>query len=284
MEIIKAIIIGLIQGLTEFFPVSSSGHLVIFPYFFKWTTPSLFFNVLLHFATLLSIVTVFYKEVGRIAASFFKGIFKKEFRSDRYFKLSLFIIIATIPAAIIGFLFNDFFEKIFENPVYAAYFLLLTAAVLLSFERIGKKNEKQALKDSSGIPEISWLSSVSAGIGQAAAILPGLSRSGMTISSMRIFGINRQEAVKFSFFMSIPIIAGSFFYELYKLAKGDINLGTSVLNYSLTNAAGFLAAYLSGLFAVRFLIRFSQKRNLNIFALYCIALSVAFFIVYLIRR
>lgn len=284
MEIFKSAILGLIQGFTEFFPVSSSGHLIIFPYFFNWEEPSIFFAVSLHFATLIALLTVLYKDVWHIIRSFFAGIFIKKYRIDSDFKLALYIIIASIPAAIVGYLFNDLIESLFLKPVFAALFLIITAIILISFELIGKKKETSYAKANKTSNKISWLSALVIGIGQAVAIIPGISRSGSTISSARIFGIKREEAVKFSFLISIPVIFGSFVFEMIKGIKTYIITASSGSNAICFIVTGFIAAYVSGLFAVKFLLKFSEKRNLNIFAIYCVLVSLVFFIVYFIRK
>ena len=284
MEIIKSIVLGLIQGLTEFFPVSSSGHLVIFPYFFKWEAPSIFFAVTLHFATLVALVTVLYKEIWLIIKIFFVGIFVKKYRRDRNFKLAVYIIISSIPAALAGYLLNDYIESLFSKPVYVAFFLLVTAAILIIFEYIGRKNEEKNAAKNEDPKKINWLIALLVGIGQAVAILPGISRSGTTISSARIFGVKREEAVRFSFLISIPVILGSFVFELAKTVK---NSGVLISNNAISIISvisGFIFAYFSGLLAIKFLTKFSAKRNLNIFAVYCILLAITFFIVYFIRK
>ncbi len=282
MEFLKAAVLGLIQGLTEFFPVSSSGHLIIFPYFFKWEQPTLFFAVLLHLGTLLSLLVVMYKDVLSIIKMFFKGLFIHNFRKDPDFKTALNIIIAIIPAAVAGYFFSSTIEKIFDKPVYVAFFLLVTAAILFIFELLGKKNEKKYLLKKTDEKNISYFSALITGISQAAAILPGISRSGLTISSTRIFGIKREKAVKFSFLISIPVIFGSFIYELYGFLKAGTQSGSSFSYPALLT--GFFIAFIAGLFAIKFLIKISVKRNLNFFAVYCVALAIVFFIVYFYRR
>lgn len=284
MEILKSIVLGLIQGFTEFFPVSSSGHLIIFPYFFKWDFPSIIFAVTLHFATLLALITVLYRQIWQIIKKFFIGIFIRQYRQDPNFKLAVYIIISSIPAAIAGYLFNDYIETLFSSPVYAALFLLVTAAILIIFEYIGKKNEVKNIEESKYLKKINWLSALFIGVGQAVSILPGISRSGTTISTARIFGVKREEAVRFSFLISIPVIFGSFVYELAKAIKNSTVFISGDAISIVSVIIGFIAAYFSGLIAIKFLTKFSAKRNLNIFAVYCVLLSIIFFIVYFIRK
>jgi len=332
LEILKAIALGIIQGAAEFFPVSSSGHLVLVPFLFKWDYIPVYYSVALHFATLLSIVTVFYRDIWRIIKAFFAGLFNKNARSSNpYFKLALFIIIATIPGAIAGYFLQEQIEGFFSKPLYVSMFLLVTAAFLFTGEYFGKKYEKryEALNPEinnnlnsviegfdSGInslnagvkaPEyqgrylktgtkennlgasalnsrikgIGFMSAAVIGIGQAIAILPGVSRSGATISFARLFGIRREECVRFSMLMSIPIIFGAFVLETYKsyneVLSQDIH---GIINITV----GFIFAYLTGLFSIKFLLKFSKIRNLNYFAVYCIVISIIVFVLFFIGK
>ena len=282
-SILQSIILGIIQGLAEFFPVSSSGHLVIIPYFFKWAYLPLYYAVILHFATLLSLLTVYYRDAGNIIRSFFIGIFKKDKRNGRNFKLAVYIIIASVPAAIAGFFLNDIIESFFSKPLYAGIFLLITAILLFTGEIRGKVISVRLSLNSENLspqPKMNYLIAFIVGIGQAVAILPGLSRSGSTISFARFFGIRREECVKFSFLLSIPVIFGSFIYEIYK--SHEIISSSSALNMA-DMAISFVFAYISGLFAIKFLTRLSRNKNLNIFAIYCIVMAVVVFIVIIVR-
>jgi len=283
LNILQSIIIGITQGLAEFFPVSSSGHLVVIPYFFKWEYLPLYYAVILHFATLLSLLTVYYRDAGNIISSFFIGIFKRDKRNDKNFKLAVFIIIASVPAAIAGFLLNDIVESFFSKPLYVGIFLLITAIFLFTGEIRGKVLGARLSSNSEDLspqPKMNYLIAFIVGIGQAVAILPGLSRSGSTISFARFFGIRREECVKFSFLLSIPVIFGSFIYEVYK--SHEIIFSSSTLNMA-DMAISFVFAYISGLLAIKFLTRLSRTRNLNIFAIYCIVMAVAIFIVIIAR-
>lgn len=288
MNILESIIIGITQGLAEFFPVSSSGHLVIISYFFKWAYLPLYYAVILHFATLLSLLTVYYRDAGNIISSFFIGIFKRDKRNDKNFKLAVFIILASLPAAIAGLFLNDIVESFFSKPLYVGIFLLITAIFLFTGEirgkiigaRLSPNSEDLSPQLDSNNPKINYPIAFIVGIGQAIAILPGLSRSGSTISFARFFGIKREECVKFSFLLSIPVIFGSFIYELYK--SHEIIFNSSALNMA-DLAISFIFAYTSGLLAIKFLTRLSRNKNLNIFAIYCIVMAVAIFIVIIVR-
>lgn len=332
MSILQSIVLGIIQGITEFFPISSSGHLVVFPYFFNWDYPPLYFTVTVHFATLAAVVTIFYKEIFRIIKAVILGIFLRKERSSGNFKLGILLVIASIPAAAAGFLLDDYIESLFSKPMAVAVFLLVTALFLWLGELRGKyiesniagsrnirdyrerhlfdqekenvkNNENEKYKDnernkenekSGPVTDIEVKESgrkkvifnlpiaLMVGLGQAVAILPGVSRSGATISFARFFGVRRGEAVKFSFLLSIPVIFGTFIFELYR--SSGIIFGSNNL-YTVENLiAGFISSYLAGLFAVKFIVYLTKKRNLNIFAVYCICLSAAIFIFYMINK
>ncbi|MBN1298458.1 MAG: undecaprenyl-diphosphate phosphatase [Actinobacteria bacterium] len=300
MEIVKACVLGIVQGLTEFFPVSSSGHLVITPFILNWSYIPVFYTVLLHFATLLALVTVFYRDIISMIRYFFKGLFSRKARRENYFTLAVLIIIASVPAAITGFLLDDFIEGFFSNPAYVASFLLITAVFLFSGEYIGRKIEiknynagmkrfnifeKTVLgseaENKQPYNKSGHLIAIAAGIGQAIAIFPGISRSGTTISFARCFGINREACVKFSFLMSIPVIFGAFIFEIPDILNALDS--PEKLNYT-PMIASFIFSYLSGLFAIKFLVRLSKNRNFNFFALYCILLSLTVFILIFLRK
>ncbi len=316
MNIVQSIILGIIQGITEFFPISSSGHLVILPYFFNWDYPPLYFTVMVHFATLAAVVTVFYREIYSILKALIQGIFTKYKRNSNNFRLGIFLIVASIPAAIAGIFLDDYIENLFTSPVITAVFLIITALFLWLCELRGKKieatlaqaeytgeNKKNPYENKDdgnkekteerligkidvnnnyfGKVNYSFFIALITGVGQALAILPGISRSGATISFARFFGINRSEAVRFSFLLSVPIIFGSFIFEIYHSSDVIFRGGPNVMQNLI---AGFFSAYLAGLFAIKFIVNITKKRNLNVFAIYCVCLAVAVFVFYIIKR
>ena len=226
-----------------------------------------------HFATLIAVLTVLYRDIWRIIRAVVLGIFRKRWRSAYEFKTGIYIIAATIPAALAGYFLDDTVEGFFSRPLAVAGFLLFTAFILWVSELRGKKTVER--------PGMNWLSAAAAGIGQALAIFPGISRSGSTISFARFMGVKRQEAVRFSFLLSIPVITGSFLLEISR-SKDIILEGGSGILWPLSS--GLAAAYISGFFAVKYLLYITKKKNLNIFAIYCICLSAAIFIFYIIKN
>jgi undecaprenyl-diphosphatase len=273
LSILQSIVLGLIQGITEFFPISSSGHLVIIPYFSGWDYPPLYFTVTVHFATLLAVLTVLHRDAWRIIRGFVLGLFKKKWRKSADFKMGLYIIIATIPAVLMGLFLNDLIESIFSKPLVVAVFLLVTAFILWGGEYRGRKVKQNK--------SLTYISSLASGIGQALAVFPGISRSGATISFARFFGIKREAAVKFSFLLSIPIILGSFVFELSRSGNSVFSGGENTV---LILFAGLVSAYLAGFFAIKYLLYLTKKKNLNIFAIYCICLSIAIFVFYIVNN
>ena len=250
MNLLEAIILGIIQGLTEFLPVSSSGHLELAKAILGDTSvpeESLTFTVVLHFATALSTLVVFRKEVTEI----FKGLF--QFKWNKEMKFSLKIIISMIPAVIIGLLFEEQLESFFGGKILFVGIMLLVTAVLLLFADKAKNTNK----------EVSFSNSLIIGISQAIAMLPGISRSGATISTSVLLGIDRSKAARFSFLMVVPLILG-------KIAKdflsGDINFQSSDI---APISAGFIAAFFAGLIACNWMIALVKKSKLSYFSIYC---------------
>ncbi len=230
MEIINAIILGIVQGLTEFLPVSSSGHLEIAKAILgegKVGEGSMLMTVVLHFATALSTLIIFRKDLAII----FKGLF--QFKNNESFQFSLKIVLSMIPAALVGELFNEEVEALFGGALTLVGGMLLITGVLLFLADKAKASSKQV-----GIKE-----AVLIGISQAIAILPGISRSGATISTAVILGIDKEKAARFSFLMVVPLIFGKIGKDLL---SGDLNLQSSEI---LPILAGFIAAFLAGLLA-----------------------------------
>ena len=255
MEIWKAILLGLLQGLTEFLPVSSSGHLVLVQNMLNIDPNlTLFFDVMLHMGTLIAIFIVFYKDI--------LGLLKPPFKT-----LGL-LVLATIPAGIVMLLFSDQIEALFNGQFLWIGFLI-TAIMLLVTEYVGKKYPKDN--------PLGLKVSLIMGAVQAVAIVPGISRSGSTISGGVYAGASRTTVAKFSFLMSIPVILGSAFVEIIKVKDWN---AVPVLAVIL----GMLAAAVSGYLAIRLMLKIIQKCNYKWFSLYLIALSIITFINEIIIR
>ncbi|WP_431165745.1 undecaprenyl-diphosphate phosphatase [Tenacibaculum halocynthiae] len=250
MDLLEAIILGIIQGLTEFLPVSSSGHLELAKAIFGDTSvpeESLTFTVVLHAATALSTLVIFRKEVLEI----FQGLF--QFKWNEQTKFSLKIVLSMIPAVIIGLLFEEQLESFFGGEILLVGCMLLVTAALLLLADKAKNTTKN----------VSFSNSIIIGISQAIAMLPGISRSGATISTSVLLGVDRTKAARFSFLMVVPLIFGKVAKDLL---GGDINFQNSE---ALPLTAGFIAAFVSGLLACKWMISLVKKSKLSYFSLYC---------------
>ncbi len=255
MDIIEAIILGIIQGLTEFLPVSSSGHLELVKAILGDTSvpeESMTLTVVLHFATALSTVVIFRQEVGEIL----KGLF--QFKWNEQTKFSAKIVLSMIPAVIIGLLFEDQLKSLFDgNVLFVGLMLLITAILLLLADKAKNTNK-----------DVSFTNSIIIGISQAIAMLPGISRSGATISTSVLLGIDRTKAAKFSFLMVVPLIFG-------KIAKdilgGEINFQSSEI---IPMSTGFIAAFVAGLLACQWMIALVKRSKLSYFSIYCAIVGV----------
>ena len=252
MDFLQAIILGLVQGLGEFLPISSSGHLVLVPWIFDWKDPGLSFDVALHFGTLVAVVGYFWKD--------WFNIFKEaKEKGTKNFKNSLlfFIIIATIPGVIIGLLLNDYAETIFRSPIIIALTLSIGGLLLYLVDKKMKHQDDLNL--------MSWKTALWIGLVQAIAIIPGVSRSGITITAALALGISRKDSARFSFLLSTPIILGAVI-----LKAGDF-LSSS---FSPEAIVGMIVAGVSGFLAIAGLIKFVQKGSYAVFFWYRLALAV----------
>ncbi len=253
MSILEAIIMGILQGLTEFLPVSSSGHLELANYFFGIKGESnLQFTMAVHAATVLSTITVFYREIGQL----FKGLFKFQMNTETRYIIN--IIISMIPIAVVGFFFRDTIEGLFTSNLLLVGIMLLITACLLTFAGLAKPRTGQITPGRAFV----------IGIAQALAALPGLSRSGATISTGLLLGVQRSEMSKFSFLMVLVPIIGMNLLELIGMKSGVASVGTWQL------VCGFVAAYFTGTLACRWMIRIVNKGKLTWFAVYCAVVGI----------
>lgn len=255
MDIIEAIILGIIQGLTEFLPVSSSGHLELAKVILGDTSvpeESLTFTVVLHFATALSTLVIFRKEVAQII----KGLL--QFKWNDEFKFSLKIVISMVPAVFVGLLFEEQLESFFGGKIALVGSMLILTAILLLLADRAKNTDK----------EVSFTNSLIIGISQAIAMLPGISRSGATISTSVLLGIDRTRAARFSFLMVVPLIFGKIAKDLL---GGDLNFQSSEM---ISISAGFIAAFVAGLLACKWMIALVKKSKLVYFSIYCAVVGV----------
>lgn len=249
MDILQGIILGIVQGLTEFLPVSSSGHLILFKKLFGIDQEQfgLTFDIALHFATLIAVFVVFWPDIV--------AILKKPVQ-----KLTGLLIIATIPAVFVGLFLDDYIEEISQSGGFLGFAFLFTAALMFFSQKIPSKSKNLDMMKYSDAAVI--------GLMQGVAVMPGISRSGSTTSAGLIMGVEKAASMRFAFLMSIPVILGS-----AVLGVKDIVTNPEPINWAPV-LAGMLAAGISGYFAVRFMLNFFKKRSLNIFSVYVAVLGI----------
>ena len=272
MSLLQALVLGLVQGLTEFLPVSSSAHLVLIPALVGWESPGLAFLTFLHAGTLAGLVIYFRRDLLWLAG----GVFSPGPRRS----LLVLMILATIPGAAVGALFEKQFEAQFGRPVSVGLQLAFTGVILIAADLIASRRnaprgqdggspgpEDPAEADAALAKTVTPVAALGVGLAQAVSIIPGISRSGATIGAAMAAGLTRIQAARFSFLVAIPILAGAVIFELPKLRGGSA--GGAAL------AAGFIASAVSGYAAVAGLIGYLQRRGLGAFAAYCIVAGVA---------
>ncbi len=256
MSILEAIILGIVQGLTEFLPVSSSGHLVIFQKLFGISSDVLSFDIAVHFATLIAVFIVLWKDIV--------AILKKPFG-----KLPIMILVATIPAIVIGLPLKDFFEKLYKSGVTLGIEFIITGLILLWAES-HNENKPFAMRNrklkNKGISEMNAIDALVIGVAQAGAILPAVSRSGLTLAGALARRLDREFAIKFSFLMSIPVILGPAILDFIDMLKSPRNTGALI--FSTTTLAAMVAACVAGVLAMKFMIKVFSKYSLKYFAYY----------------
>jgi undecaprenyl-diphosphatase len=255
-SLLRALVLGIVQGVTEFLPISSSGHLVLVPWLLRWENPGLAFDAMLHLGTLCAVVAFFWRDLRDLVVAGLASIKERSLGEDPRRKLAWCLVLGTVPAAVIGFVFNDLAEALFAAPVCAGALLLVTGALLAICERRGRLV--------AGLEAIGWTDALVVGFAQALAIAPGISRSGATMSAGLWRGLRREAAARFSFLLSTPIILGAGLYKLKDL--GDTALAAES---PVVLVAGFLAAVISGFLSIKFLLGYLRKGRLYPFAIYC---------------
>ncbi|WP_116124509.1 undecaprenyl-diphosphate phosphatase [Lewinella sp. IMCC34183] len=263
LDILRALILGIVQGLTEFLPVSSSGHLELT----KWISgdqslaaDSMLMTVTLHAATALATIVVFRKDIAEILADLFR------FQWNEGTKFSALIVVSMIPAAVVGVLYDDLLTTLFDRQVVLVALMLIVTGLLLFLADRARHTEKR----------VGWKDAILIGIAQAIAILPGISRSGATISTSVLLGIDREKSARFSFLMVVPLILGKIAKDLL---DGEFSHTTSTAELTV----GFLAAFFTGIGACMWMIKLVKKAELKYFAYYCFAVAAVVLFVRLLH-
>ena len=276
MDNFQSVLLGIVQGLTEFIPVSSTAHLILVPWLFGWDTQPDFatfkfaFDILVQLGTLAAVIAYFWKDLLTIAGAVLGGLARgKPFESTEA-RLGWLIVIATVPVIVVGLLFKDFFESLHKSPVIVAAILIATAGLLLVSEQMGRQMRR--------LDSLTWLDALVIGLAQSLALFPGVSRSAATISGGLIRDLDRPAAARFSFLMSIPAL----------LAAGAVGVKDLVALPHFTTylpplAIGFLAAAVVGFVSIRWLLNYLAGHPMNVFAWYRIAAGVLCVIVFFVR-
>ena len=268
MSLLHAFVLGMVQGLGEFLPISSSAHLVITPWLFHWDDPGLGFDVALHWGTLVAVLFYFRNDVWLLVRGFYHSLLPStRDRENIYQKLSWLIIIASIPGAIIGKLLESKVETVFRDPLLIAITMSSFAVVLLFADWYGKKQNN--------LNHVTAKNALCIGFAQAIAVIPGVSRSGATMAAALGLGFKREDAARFSFLMSIPIIFGA---GLLKVRHFHDGVTTPEL------IVGFLSAVIFGFLSIKFLLRYISKHNYTLFVWYRILFAGLIVAVYFLRK
>ncbi len=273
MTILQGIVLGIIQGLTEFIPVSSSAHLVLAPWLLGWEfepEAEFAFDVLVQLGTLLAVIVYFWGDLTEMAWAMLKGLWRRRPLDSSSARLGWMIVVATLPAVALGLVLKDFFERVFDSPVAVAALLLGTALLLAGGEWLIRRRPR---REHAGLGD-----AVAIGFWQALSILPGISRSGATIAGGLSRGLRRETAARFSFLMSVPVMIGAAALTLTDLTSAG---GLESLLPPLT--AGFLAAAVVGFAAIAWLLRYLRTRPLYPFAVYCVLAGTICLLVGLLR-
>jgi undecaprenyl-diphosphatase len=262
LELLEAILLGVVQGLTEFLPVSSSGHLLLGQYFLgvdqdRFGLP---FDVALHLGTLLAVIAFFWRDLLRMGRAFVRSLSRGRNLTDPDERLAYLILASTVPAALIGFLLEGFFETAVRSPWVVVFNLVLVGVLFIVAEAVGSRSrraDKLRFAEAAGI-----------GLAQAAALVPGVSRSGATITLGLFLGLRREEAARFSFLMTVPIIAGAGSLQLAEAVSEGMGPSEAVMF-----GAGFVSSAVVGYLAIKFFLSFVAHHSLRAFAYYRFALA-----------
>lgn len=260
MNIIESIVLGIVQGLTEFLPISSSAHLLIFPKIMGWEEPPFVFDTSLHLGTLISLLVYFRSDIINLLTSFFRGIKEKSFENNKDGKLALYILLGTIPAGLCGLLFEKIIEQKLHDPKVIVFTLFFLGILLLISDSIGKKTRD--------FDNLNFKDVILIGIAQAMALIPGTSRSGITMTSALFLNLNRETSARISFLLGIPITAAAALYKLKDLF--EMNLDINTISYF---SFGVISSAITGFICIKYLLKFLKTNSFMVFGIYRIALS-----------
>jgi undecaprenyl-diphosphatase len=265
MQTWQAIVLGIVQGLTEFLPISSSGHLLLVPWLFNWhfllENPDLnkTFDVALHLGTFVAVVAYFWREIVRLLGAWVRSIARRSLAEPEG-RLAWLLIVSTIPAALVGVLFEDFITERLGKPWMIGVAMILFAGVMYLIDHVAKLDRD--------MDDLSWFDALLIGVAQALALFPGVSRSGITMMTGLVLRLDRESAARYSFLMSIPVIGGAAAFKGLEIARDGLPPDTAT-----PFLAGMVAAALSGLAAIWFVLAYLKRHNFNLFVVYRIVVG-----------
>lgn len=273
MTLIQALILGIVQGATEFLPISSSGHLVLTPWILGWRfgpEQAFIFDVLVQWGTILAVIVYFYRDLLVLLLTGVRSLQNGKAWNDPNARQAWLILLASLPAAILGLLIKSVVEQAFNSPLAVSSFLMGTAALLVISERLSKRDRS--------MEDLGWFDALWIGAFQALALFPGISRSGSTIAGGLLRGITREQAARFSFLLAVPTMLGAGVIALL-----DLRQATDAATQLGPLVVGFLTAAVIGFIAIHWLLTFLRQRRLYIFAIYCAMASLGSFLIYVLR-
>jgi len=280
MDLFQALVLGVVQGLTEFMPVSSSAHLIIVPWVLGWRDPGLAFDVALHLGTLLAVLTYFWRDWLDIISGFFASLAARSMGRTLNRRLPWLIIVGCIPGAVVGAIGDQFIESLFHSPneAHRASAMLAIAALLAMLGALLWLADRLA-RHRRTLSQIGFGDAIVIGLAQALALLPGVSRSGSTITAGLALGLRRETAARFSFLLATPIIAGAGLKKAYDVLQAGFPAAER-----LPFLVGFLAAAVVGYLCIAFLLRYLQRNSVNVFVYYRWLLAAGIVLLVLLRR
>lgn len=262
MTVIQSIVLGILQGVGEFLPISSSAHLILIPYLLGWQESSMAFDIALHFGTLLAVLVIYFQEWWKLFMGAIQNVTKKKKSLEG--RMFWYLVVATIPAALVGFLLDDVIENYFRGQIWLiALFLALMGVFIYIGDRWASKHYK---KREVRFEDISLKQAFFVGCSQAFAVFPGFSRSGTTILAGRLMGLSKEAITKFTFLLSVPIIAGATILKV-----GELEFTTEVI-------VGILTSFAVGVFSIKFLLNYIKKHDFSVFAFYRVVVAIIIYI------
>ena len=264
MTIVQSIILGIVQGIGEFLPISSSAHLILVPYMLGWSSSSMAFDIALHFGTLMAVLVIYFTEWWSLFISALKSFTSKSKKVKRKGKMFWYLVVATIPAALVGFVLDDIIEGFFRGQIWLiALFLAIMGVLIYAGDRWAVKHYKGNEVE---FDDITLKQSFLIGCSQAFAVFPGFSRSGTTILAGRLMGLSREAITKFTFLLSVPIIAGA-----TVLKVKDLEFSTEVI-------IGVVTSFIVGVICIKFLLKYIKKHDFSVFAFYRVIVAILVYI------